>query len=87
VQLNLMVEGFIQMTNNLIEQIEDRWVLTVADRCDSCGAQAFVQTIGTTGDLLFCAHHYEGILSNEKAQEAMNQFAYQIIDERSKLND
>jgi len=37
--------------------------------------------------LLFCAHHYEGILNNEKAQEAMNQFAYQINDFRELLND
>jgi hypothetical protein len=80
-----MVEGFTQMTNNLIEQINNRWTLTAADRCDACGAQALVQAIGTTGDLLFCAHHYEGILSNEKAQEAMNRFAYQIVDERQKL--
>jgi len=78
-----MVEDFTQMTSNTIEQRE--WVLAVADRCDVCGAQALVQTIGTTGDLLFCAHHYEDILNNEKAQKTMNQFAYQVIDEREKL--
>lgn len=80
-----MVEGFTQMTNNLIE--EKKWVLDATHRCDVCNAQAYVQTIGTTGDLLFCAHHYEGILNNEKAQKAMTQFAYQIIDERSKIGD
>jgi hypothetical protein len=80
-----MVEGFTQMTNNLIE--EKQWTLSALDRCDACGSQAYVQTIGATGDLLFCAHHYEGILSNEKAQEAMNRFAYQIIDERKQLDE
>jgi len=81
------VEGFTQMINSLIEQIDKRWTLDTSHRCDVCGSQAYVQTIGTTGDLLFCAHHYDGILNNEKAQEAMTRFAYQIIDEREKLND
>jgi hypothetical protein len=82
-----MAEGFIQMTNNLIEQIEKKWTLDTSHRCDVCGSQAYVQTLGVTGDLLFCAHHYQGILDNEKAQEAMTQFAYQIIDEREHLQE
>jgi hypothetical protein len=80
-----MVEDFTQMTNNLIEQIDSKWTLNSSDRCDSCGSQAYVQALGTAGDLLFCAHHYQGILDNEKAQEAMTQFAYQIVDERDRL--
>jgi hypothetical protein len=32
--------------------------LTVADRCDRCGAQAYVRvTLGEGLELLFCAHH------------------------------
>ena len=31
--------------------------LTAADRCDRCGAQAFVRAVLTAGELLFCAHH------------------------------
>ena len=31
--------------------------LNVADRCDACGAQAFVRAVLTNGDLLFCGHH------------------------------
>lgn len=31
--------------------------LTAADRCDRCGAQAFVRVVLSSGDLLFCAHH------------------------------
>ena len=31
--------------------------LTVADRCDRCGAQAYVRVVMTSGELLFCAHH------------------------------
>jgi hypothetical protein len=82
-----MVEDFIQMTNSLIEQIDKKWTLDASHRCDVCGSQAYVQTIGTSGDLLFCAHHYQGIVDNEKAQEAMTQFAYQIIDERGQLEE
>jgi hypothetical protein len=32
--------------------------LTVLDRCDRCGAQAYVRaTLHVGGELLFCAHH------------------------------
>lgn len=32
--------------------------LTAADRCDRCGAQAYVRVmLATGGELLFCAHH------------------------------
>ena len=80
-----MVEDSTQMTNNLLEQVT--WQPTAQDRCDQCDARAYVQTIGVTGELLFCAHHYESILSNEKAQKAMNRFAYQINDMRFKIGD
>ena len=33
-------------------------VLTLSDRCDSCGAQAFVRATMPSGtQLLFCGHH------------------------------
>ncbi len=32
--------------------------LTAADRCDRCGAQAYIRvTLSAGGELLFCAHH------------------------------
>ena len=31
--------------------------LTAADRCDRCGAQAYVRVLLPVGELLFCAHH------------------------------
>ncbi len=31
--------------------------LSALDRCDSCGAQAYVRVTLASGDLLFCAHH------------------------------
>jgi hypothetical protein len=30
---------------------------TATDRCDRCGAQAFMRAVLSSGDLLFCAHH------------------------------
>lgn len=34
-------------------------VLTAADRCDRCGAQAYVRAVMAAGsELLFCAHHW-----------------------------
>ncbi|WP_249367235.1 MULTISPECIES: hypothetical protein [unclassified Actinomyces] len=31
--------------------------LTTADRCDACGAQAFVRAVLASGELLLCGHH------------------------------
>ena len=36
---------------------EEREALTGLDRCDSCGAQAYVRVRLVAGELLFCAHH------------------------------
>ncbi|WP_024355977.1 DUF7455 domain-containing protein [Leucobacter chironomi] len=31
--------------------------LSALDRCDSCGAQAYVRVMLSGSELLFCAHH------------------------------
>jgi hypothetical protein len=31
--------------------------LNASDRCDRCGAQAYVRAILAAGELLLCAHH------------------------------
>jgi hypothetical protein len=31
--------------------------LTAAERCDRCGARAYVRVILPSGELLFCGHH------------------------------
>lgn len=37
----------------------DSMKLTAADRCDRCGAQAYVHVELPSGlELLFCAHHF-----------------------------
>lgn len=52
--------------------------LLVTDRCDSCGAQAFVLTTHLAGSLMWCAHHfrrYEATLEDQK-----------VLDNRSMIN-
>ena len=50
-------------TQNLTPSVDDNGLvndnlpLTMLDRCDSCGAQAFVRVTLASGELLFCAHH------------------------------
>lgn len=64
---------------------KNEWQLNASDRCDSCGAQAYVWVSGVSGDLLFCAHHYNKIMSNAVGYDKMMKFAYQIVDETEKL--
>ena len=54
--------------------------LKVADRCDRCGAQAFVLVKGMSGELMFCGHHFT------KFEDSLTQFAYEIVDEREHIN-
>jgi hypothetical protein len=64
------------MTETLTEPL-----IKVADRCDRCGAQAFVLVKGMSGELLFCGHHFA------KFEEKLTQFAYEIVDERDRINN
>jgi hypothetical protein len=45
-----------QITENELE-LDSAFQLGGLDRCDLCGAQAYVRATVSTGDLLFCAHH------------------------------
>lgn len=54
--------------------------LTSADRCDRCGAQAYVRArLSTGGELLFCGHHGRAHLA--KLQDVSTE----IIDESDRL--
>ena len=61
------------------------WKLSAMDRCDSCGAQAYVQVKGITGELLFCSHHYNKIMDNKIGYDNMMSFMLEVIDERDRL--
>ena len=53
--------------------------LNISDRCDACGAQAYVRVTLATGELLFCAHHAN---SNK---EKLQPIALSWQDETEKL--
>ena len=56
--------------------------LTAVDRCDRCGAQAYlrVELVGG-GELLFCAHHAR------EHGDKLREIAAEIHDETGKLVD
>lgn len=41
------------IATNAVQAVE----LSGLDRCDSCGAQAYVRATLESGELYFCAHH------------------------------
>src|ERR1700740_562413 len=43
-------------TGETVDQLELP-VLSALDRCDLCGAQAYIRVTLESGELLFCAHH------------------------------
>ena len=61
------------------------WVLSAKDRCDRCQSQAYVKIAGSTGELLFCSHHYNKIVDDVSGYTKMMAFMYAIVDEREKL--
>ena len=53
--------------------------LTALDRCDQCGAQAYIRVGVGSSELLFCAHH------GHKYQERLTGIASSWHDESAKL--
>ncbi|WP_220451319.1 DUF7455 domain-containing protein [Nocardioides dongkuii] len=54
--------------------------LTAADRCDRCGAQAYLRVeLQTGGELLFCAHHAR------EHGDKLKEIAAHVVDETHKL--
>lgn len=55
--------------------------LTAADRCDRCGAQAFLRVeLAEGAELLFCAHHAR------EHGDKLRQVAVNLYDETHKLS-
>lgn len=60
--------------------IDDR-SLTASDRCDSCGAQAYLRvTLNSGSELLFCAHHARA------HHDKLQQVALRIHDETDRVH-
>lgn len=55
--------------------------LTAQDRCDRCGAQAYLRVeLQTGGELLFCAHHAR------EHGDKLKEIAATVVDETHKLS-
>ncbi len=55
--------------------------LSAVDRCDRCGAQAYVRVqLPTGGELLFCAHH------GREHGDKLREMAVTIHDETDRLS-
>jgi hypothetical protein len=64
------------MTTKTADKVE----LKVSDRCDYCGAQAFVSASFLAGPLYLCGHHYA------KWQKKIDATAYAVFDGRDRIN-
>ncbi|WP_375485966.1 hypothetical protein [uncultured Jatrophihabitans sp.] len=54
--------------------------LTATDRCDRCGAQAYIRATMASGfDLLLCAHHFH------ENESRLRELATDIQDESNRL--
>ena len=53
--------------------------LTALDRCDSCGAQAYVRVRLQSGELSFCGHHASEV------KPALEPTALEWLDETDRL--
>lgn len=71
------MKGRYGMTENVIL---DSTPLSALDRCDRCGAQAYVRAVMANGfELLFCGHHAK------KYQEGLTNTATRIQDETDRI--
>lgn len=56
--------------------------LNATDRCDRCGAQAYVRVSLSSGaELMFCAHHAR------EHEDKLREVAVSIHDETGRLDD
>jgi hypothetical protein len=68
------------MTGTLTS-LSDRPELTAADRCDRCGAQAYVRVVlAGGGELLFCRHHYS------EHESSLAKVAIAVDDSRESID-
>lgn len=56
--------------------------MTAEDRCDRCGAQAYLRVeLQSGGELLFCAHHAR------EHGDKIREIAVSVIDETHRLDE
>jgi hypothetical protein len=76
---SLMVE------DSTVPTTSDSPILSQQDRCDLCGAQAYVLVRGMSGELMFCSHDYNDIVMSDSGKQKIEAFSFETIDERDKL--
>jgi hypothetical protein len=65
-----------------VTQTLARHPLTAADRCDRCGARAYLRVqLSSGGELLFCGHH------GREHSGRLREVAADIHDETHRLGD
>lgn len=72
----------MQPVNEAVEsgtEINETAELNASDRCDVCGAQAYIRVALASGELMFCSHH-----GNEKKAQ-LEPIALSWHDETEKL--
>ncbi|WP_416549578.1 DUF7455 domain-containing protein [Leucobacter sp. BZR 635] len=70
----------LEQTADVAEATTAERPLSGLDRCDSCGAQAYVRATLSGSELLFCAHHAA------KHEAKLRPMAEAWHDESHKLN-
>lgn len=74
--MGVSTKGWLTVTTALAP------TLTASDRCDRCGAQAFIRARLSGGqELLFCAHHGREHLDKLRA------IAEEVVDETGRLSE
>ncbi|MBF4549193.1 hypothetical protein C5E07_05595 [Pseudoclavibacter sp. RFBJ3] len=68
------------MTESTTALRTDSAPIAATDRCDACGAQAYVRVQLSAGELLFCAHHAT------RHEEKLRKQAVAWHDETSRLH-
>lgn len=76
-----MTASTIALSNTTLAPSLEHRELTALDRCDACGARAWVRAVMPASDLLFCAHHAQKHLS------ALQESALYIQDDRAQMDD
>ncbi|MCW2501161.1 MAG: hypothetical protein JWN87_2837 [Frankiales bacterium] len=54
--------------------------LTITDRCDRCGAQAFIRAVFLAGELTFCGHHGRELLGSLRRQAVLIEDGTELIN-------
>lgn len=72
--------GVVSDMTGTLTSLSDRPALTASDRCDRCGAQAYVRVVlSGGGELLFCRHHYS------EHEDRLARIAVAVDDQRESL--